>query len=62
MAIKFTAEFLEQRMAAHKRWQHDVEHALIEEIIDEVQELPRRNPKPGRLFPDLPTHLVEARQ
>lgn len=47
---KFTAEFLERRMAEHQRWQHAVEYALIEEIVDEVQALPRRQPKSGRLF------------
>jgi hypothetical protein len=53
----WSAEFLEQRMAEHKRWQHEVEYALIEEIIDEVQALPKRKPKTGRLFLELPEHL-----
>lgn len=57
MAIKFDAEFLERRMEQHRRWQHQAEHALIEEIIDEVQELPRRRPKSGRLFDILPEHV-----
>lgn len=54
--IKYwSAEFLEQRMEEHKRWQHDVENALIEEAIDEIQALPARAPrKPGRLFLLLP--------
>ena len=55
--IKFTAEFVEQRLAEHRRWQHEVEYALIEEIIDEVQALPPRKPKTGRLFLELPEHL-----
>lgn len=50
MATKFSAEFLARRMAEHQRWQHEVEYALMEEIIDEVQALPKRKPKSGRLF------------
>jgi hypothetical protein len=46
----FTATFIERRMAEHKFWQHEAEYALIEEIIDEVQELPRRKPRTRRLF------------
>lgn len=57
MAIKFDAEFLERRLAEHRRWQHAVEYALIEEIIDEVHELPTRRPKSGRLFDVAPEHL-----
>ncbi len=53
--IKWSAEFLEQRMAEHKRWQHATENAMIEDIIDEVQALPARAPrKSGRLFELLP--------
>jgi hypothetical protein len=60
---KFTAEFLERRMAEHRRWQHEVEYALIEEIIDEVQALPKRRPKTGRLFEvPLPEQLRELMQ
>jgi hypothetical protein len=61
--IKYwTAEFLEQRMAEHQRWQHAAENALIEEIIDEVQALPARAPrKSGRLFEVLPEPTVESR-
>jgi hypothetical protein len=56
--IKYwSAEFLEQRMAEHKLWQHKVEYALMEEIIDEVQSLPVRAPKAGRLFDLLPEHM-----
>ena len=51
---KFDAEFLQSRMDAHRRWQHEAEYALIEEIIDEVQALPKRRPKSGRLFEVLP--------
>lgn len=50
MATEFNAAFIERRMAEHQRWQHEVEYALIEEIIDEVQALPKRRPKTGRLF------------
>lgn len=59
MEIKFNAEFIEQRMAEHRRWQHAVEYELIEEIIDEVQQLPMRKPKSGRLFDLAPEHLRE---
>jgi hypothetical protein len=61
MAIKFDAEFLERRLAAHRRWQHEVEYALIEEVIDEVQALPARKPKTGRLFDEIPELLRENR-
>ena len=55
---KWSAEFLEARMAEHQRWQHEVEYALMEEIIDEVQALPLRRPKTARLFePQMPEHL-----
>lgn len=54
--IKYwSAEYLEQRMAEHKRWQDHAENAMIEDIIDEVQALPPRAPrKSGRLFEVLP--------
>jgi hypothetical protein len=52
------AAHLELRMEEHRRWQHEVEYALMEEIIDEVQALPLRRPKTGRLFePQMPEHL-----
>ena len=54
---KFDAAFIERRMEQHRRWQHAAEHALIEEIIEEVQQLPRRKPKSGRLFELLPDHV-----
>lgn len=54
---KFTPEFLAARMADHQRWQHAVEYELIEEIIDEVQQLPIRKPKSGRLFELAPEQL-----
>jgi hypothetical protein len=57
--IKFNAQFIEQRMAEHRRWQHAVEYELIEEIIDEVQQLPMRKPKSGRLFELAPEQLRE---
>jgi hypothetical protein len=55
--MKFNQAFIEQRMAEHKLWQHAAEYALIEEIIDEVQELPKRRPRSGRLFELLPEHV-----
>lgn len=54
---KFDAAFIERRMEQHRRWQHQAEHALIEEIIDEVQEMPKRRPRTGRLFEMLPGHV-----
>jgi hypothetical protein len=45
MATEFTAEFLERRMAEHRRWQHETEYRLIQEIMDEVQALPKRRPR-----------------
>lgn len=57
MATEFNEAFLERRMAEHRRWQHEIEYALVEEIIDEVQALPKRTPKTGRLFLDLPESL-----
>ncbi|HZW97198.1 MAG TPA: hypothetical protein VFF64_29915 [Candidatus Eremiobacteraceae bacterium] len=56
---KWSMEFVERRMEAHRRWQHEVEYALIEEIIDEVQALPKRQPKTGRLFLELPEPMRE---
>lgn len=50
MATKFDHDFIERRMAAHQRWQHEVEYAMLEEILDEVQNLPPRRPKTARLF------------
>lgn len=57
--IKYwSAEFLEQRMADHKRWQEQTEHAQLEEVIDAVQALPYRPPrKSGRLFELKPEHV-----
>lgn len=62
MAIKFDEAYLEKLMADHRRWQHEVEYALIEEIIEEVQTLPKRPPKTARLFLELPEHLKETAQ
>jgi hypothetical protein len=42
MATEFNREFIERRMAEHKRIMHAAEHRLIQEIIDEVMSLPRR--------------------
>jgi len=54
--IRFNAEFIERRMAEHKRQMHALECRLIEEAIDEVQQLPPRAPKrSGYLFELLPT-------
>ena len=50
MATKWNDEFVERRMAQHRRWQHAVESEAIREIIDEVQTLPIRKPKSGQLF------------
>jgi hypothetical protein len=44
-------------MAEHKLWQHEAEYALMEEIIDEVQALPKRKPQTARLFELLPGHV-----
>jgi hypothetical protein len=57
----WSAEYLDERMEAHRRWQHAVERELIAQVIDEVQELPKRAPKAGRLFEVLPEPL-EVRQ
>ncbi|HXM64459.1 MAG TPA: hypothetical protein VN950_26600 [Terriglobales bacterium] len=64
MAIKFNSEFVEARMEQHRRWQHETEYALIEEVIDEVQALPKRQPKSARLFEVLPelSRTVAVRQ
>lgn len=59
MATKYSWEFLERRMAAHQEWQHEVEYAMLEEILDEVQDLPPRKPKTARLFLELPEHLQQ---
>ena len=59
MAIKFTAEFLEERMAQHRRFQHDLEAQWVHEIIDEVQSLPKRRPRSGNLFTMLPDDLPQ---
>jgi hypothetical protein len=54
--IKYwSAEYVEERMAEHKRLMHHIENSVMEEIIDEVQSLPARAPrKSGRLFEVLP--------
>jgi hypothetical protein len=44
-------------MAQHKAWQHEAEHLLIEEIIAEIQKLPKRQPRTARLFELLPAHV-----
>ena len=61
--MKWSAEFVERRMEEHRRKMHAIEYFLMEEIIDEVQELPKRQPKSGRLFFELPEAMKEqARQ
>lgn len=47
---KWSAEFLERRMEEHRRRQHHTEKRLIEEIIDEVQTLPKRGSRHGMLL------------
>lgn len=46
----WSPEFLERRMEEHRRWQHHTEKKLIEEVIDEVQSLPKRQPRSGMLL------------
>lgn len=61
MTMEFNAEFVERRMAEHKRQMHALENRLIEEIIDEVQQLPARAPrKSGWLFEPLTSERREA--
>ena len=61
----FSHEFIEQRMAEHRRWQHDLEAQWTHEIIDEVQTLPKRRPRSGDLFeiaPDVVQRDLVVRQ
>jgi hypothetical protein len=44
-------------MEEHQRWQQDATNQFICEAIDEVQSLPPRAPKAGRLFQLLPEHI-----
>jgi hypothetical protein len=46
----WSAEFLNRRMEEHRRFQHATEKRLIEEIIDEVQTLPKRQSRCGMLL------------
>ena len=48
------AKYLDAAMEQHRRWQHEAEHCLVEEMIEEIQALPKRKPRTGRLFDDLP--------
>ncbi len=57
--MKWSAEFVERRMEEHRRKMHEIEYFLMEEIIDEVQALPKRQPKTGRLFLELPEPMRE---
>jgi hypothetical protein len=38
MSVKYSYEFLERRMVEHKRWQHDVEKELLDEVMGEMAE------------------------
>ncbi len=37
--VKFDADFLDRRMSEHRRWQHDVLKALLDEVIEELAEV-----------------------
>lgn len=53
----WSQEFLERRMEEHRLCMHHTEKKLIEEIIDEIQALPKRQPRSGMLleFPEQET-------
>jgi hypothetical protein len=55
------AEYLTRRMEQHQRWQHETEKRLIEEVIDEVQSLPKRQPRSGMLL-EFGDHRVAVAQ
>ena len=55
------AQFLDARMAEHKRMQHDLEAQWSHEIIDEIQSLPKRKIRSGDLFSMLPDELHQVR-
>ena len=57
MATKWSNEFVERRMEEHRRFLHDLEAQWVNEIIDEVQALPKRKPRTGDLFTLLPDVL-----
>jgi hypothetical protein len=61
VAIEWSDEFVERRMREHQLWRHEVEYALIEEVLEEVQKLPARKPKTARLFLDLPEFLADSK-
>jgi hypothetical protein len=50
-------QYLDAAMEQHKRFQHDLELQWLNEIIDEVQALPKRKPRCGDLFSLLPDAL-----
>ena len=58
---KAFAEWLDRRVEAHQRNQHATEKRLIEEIIDEVQALPKRQPRSGMLL-EFPAQHLELAQ
>jgi hypothetical protein len=38
MTVNFDAAFLDRKMSEHKRWQHDVEKELLDEVMGEMAE------------------------
>lgn len=38
MKVRFDAAFLARKMSEHKRWQHDVEKELLDEVMLEMAE------------------------
>jgi hypothetical protein len=38
MSMPFDAAFLDRRMDEHRRWQHDVEKELLDEVMAEMAE------------------------
>ena len=62
---KWSHDFIERRLAEHRRWQHDLEAQWSHEIIDEVQCLPKRQVRSGDLFsiaPDVVQRDLVVRQ
>ena len=41
---KFSAAYLERRLAEHKRWQHEQTNLLIEQVLDEAAQVQGRRP------------------
>jgi len=70
MATKFDAAFLNRKMAERKRWQHDVEKELLDEVLEEMAEalqmpaFAKRADAPVLPFPEVgkgPAHIVRIR-